>query len=430
MSILKRFFSINNNSSGLTKDITILGIKFSIKFNIEKRYRKIIQKIRKQNGKINVAFLVNEISKWKTQSLYDLMKQSELFNPVVALTIADKQRQLSPKQQKEILKQNYNYFHSKGMDCIYFYDFKKNKPVSLKSFNPRIVFYQQPWDIHKLQSPKEVSKYALTCYVPYFVPNYGILYMDCEQPFHKQLFRYYVLNEEWEKIYKDDIGNCSGDIKGLGHTVLDYFYLHNGETKNDYVIYAPHWSIYHKNNPEEEHYSTFDVNGETILEYAKNHPEINWAFKPHPTLKIALKNIGWNEEKISNYYSEWEKFANCCYDSDYLELFLNSKAIITDCGSFLTEYFCTGKPILHLISKHCKVIPPKPTKKIFDTFYKIHDNNELFKYLDDIIIGNNDPMIEYRRQTLKELGLANNYAAKNIIEDLERVIKDGYNESA
>ena len=60
----------------------------------------------KNKSKLKVIFLVNEISKWKAQSLFDLMSQEEKFEPVIALTIADVQKHLSLAQKKEILDKN------------------------------------------------------------------------------------------------------------------------------------------------------------------------------------------------------------------------------------------------------------------------------------------------------------------------------------
>lgn len=393
----------------------------------QQRYKKIIKSLKlKKISKIKVLFLVNENSKWKTQSLYNLLEKSENFEPLIALTIADSQKRASKEEKEKYLKDNYEFFTNKGMKCLYAWDIEKNKAKNLNLFKPQIVFYQQPWFLPKIQQPKNVSNFALTCYVPYFVPNYGIMNMDCSD-FHKFLFRNYVLNEDWANLYKNYIGeDYNGNIVSVGHTMLDDLYL-NKEIKNeeDYVIYAPHWSIPCQGNKNDENYATFLWSDKVILNYAQNHPEINWAFKPHPTLKLALKRCGlFSDEDIEKYYKEWESIAKPCYSSNYVELFLKSKALITDCGSFLIEYFCTGKPIIHLISSQCNVIPPMPTQKIFNTFYQVRNVGEFYNQLDNLIQKNNDYKKEERLNILKELNLENNYAAQNIINDLEKLITE------
>ncbi len=422
LPFLKKIFSLRNSKDDYYKILTILNFNIFIKKDsFDKLYKQKIKELKNKKN-IRVCFLVNEISKWKTQSLYDLFKSSKNFEPFVVVTIADRQWNLNKNERLKIIENTYKYFEERKICCEIGYDTVKDRAMSLKKFKPDIVFYQQPWQISKVQQPKKVAKYALTCYVPYFVPNYGILQMDC-QNFHKNLFRYYVLNDDWKNIYFDYMGDYGKNLVAVGHTMLDYFYLKsNFKQDKNYVIYAPHWTIPHEKNINDQNYSTFLENGAEILEYAKQHPEINWAFKPHPTLKIALKNVGWNASEIDNYYKEWESFAKCCYDSDYMELFMQSKALITDCGSFLIEYFCTGKPILHLISKFSKACIPEPTKKILNTFYKIKNNSDLYKYFNDIIINNNDYKKEQRELELKNSKLLNNYAAQNIVDDINEII--------
>ena len=383
---------------------------------IQKSYPKLVKKLSKKK-KLRVLFLVSENSKWKAQSLYDLMEKSDKFEPFIALTVLTGVHTGVDTTRNE-LEDNYKFFKSKGMKVVKAYE--NHEYLDLKIFKPDIVFYQQPWALSKLQMPDSVAKFALTCYIPYFVANYGILRLDTGLRLHKFLFRHYVLNKNWAREYQEYSG--LNNYVAVGHTILDNFYLNqNVQPKNNYVIYAPHYSIPHELNKNPVNYGTFLQNGEQILEYAKNHPEINWGFKPHPQLKFVLYNI-WGEEKTEKYYKEWESFAKCCYNAEYIDLFLDSKALITDCASFLTEYFCTEKPILHLISAKCSIEPLKPFQKIIDTFYKAHNQNDLLAYLDEVIIKGNDYKKDERLNVLKQSKLKNNYAAANIIKDLESTI--------
>lgn len=386
---------------------------------IQKRYKKISSNL-KNKTKIKVLFLVNEISKWKSQSLYDEMAKNSRFEPVIALTISDIQVKLPDEEKEKIITDNYNYFKSKGMNVVYAYD------TALKTLNPDIVFYQQPYSMPRNQDIPEVSKYALTCYIPYYLPDYQNFDLDCEHNFHHNLFRFYVLNEELASTYKSHLQAkeiFNGNIKPAGHTVLDtYKNFRNNENK-DYVIYAPHWSITHKNNDNNINISTFMETGAIMLEYAQNHPEINWVFKPHPTLKTALKRIGeWSNEQIENYYKAWENIAYCSYDADYPKIFFASKAMITDCGSFLLEYFLTGRPLVHLVSNTCSNKPYNFLNKIFNSFYHVYDKEDLTRILDDLIIQNNDYKKEQRLRILQKTNLLDNNAAENIIKDLSEVI--------
>lgn len=435
MNILEKIFSITNTPDKKHKIVTILGLKIAININknktikkTQKNYEKVLKRIR-QKEKIRVLFLINEISKWKTKSLYNLMKESKDFEPVITLNIADWQwNGLNLEERAELIDKNQEYFNKQGIECIIAYDKITGKAIDLEKFEPDIVFYQQPYMYNKTHEPLRVSEFALTYYIPYYVPNYWIPHLYWWRDFHRHLFRYYQPNKEWadclsnfvKKNKKEKVKN----IVGIGHTMLDEFYLKkNIISSNNYVIYAPHWSIKHEKNKNAEYYSTFLHNHKEILEYAKTHPEFNWVFKPHPTLKRALiRSEVMTEEEVDNYYNEWAKIGQCSYDSNYVDLFLDSKALITDCGSFLIEYFATGKPLIHLISKDCIPKPPKFVQEIFDTYYKVNNNKELYQVLDNILINNNDYLKEKRHSVLKKETWLNSDNAENILNDIRRTL--------
>ncbi len=385
---------------------------------IKRNYKTVLKTLQIKLGKIRVLFLVNEIAKWKGQALFDLLQQSDRYEPFIALTISDFQWDIPKSERKELLLSNQMYFESKNMPCIFAYDLENDCAKDLSQFSPDVVFYQQPWKIDPIQMPLKVSEFALTFYFPYYVQNYGNINAECLQELHQTLFRYYILNKEWENLYKTNFNKAACKIMGLGHPALDL--LSNTQEKKlnkNYVIYAPHHSI---NNFE--NFSTFLINGKFILDFAQKHKELNWVFKPHPTLRFRLIADGiMSKEEIDNYFKEWEKFATCCYDSDYYELFLDSKALITDSASFLTEYFCTKKPIIHLISLKSKIIPMPPFEKILNTFYKVRNLEDLSKVLKDVLIENIDSKRDERLSVLKMCDLHENSAAQNIMKDLDNL---------
>ena len=204
----------------------------------------------------------------------------------------------------------------------------------------------------------------------------------------------------------------------VGHPQLDY-YLNCNIKPRKYVIYSPHWTI----KGEGIGYSTFLENGELILEFAQKHPELNWVFKPHPLLFNRLcefENLG--KEKTQKYYDDWKKLGIYCDNCDYMDLFNESVALITDCGSFLTEYLLTEQPVIHLISANAAEYNDN-VKKIVKTYYQSHNNEELKKFLDKILIQKEDCKKINRINILKELNLANNNCAQNILNDIKNEIK-------
>lgn len=387
-------------------------------------YNAILKKL-KTKDKIRVAFYVFEKSKWKTDSLYKLMQKNDKFEPFVILDFTNGRDVNFSKDLKiNRFKSLSTFFKNKSIKYEYGFDIENNKHIPIKEFNPDIVFYQQHVWNPKINDIDEVSKYALCCYVPYNVPNYGNAKYDYNE-WCTKLFRFYCLSENLKEHYKR-ISGFSNNIKSTGHTALDLFYLNKDKvTDKKYIIYAPYFSIQHPALKNPFYYSTFTYNSKIILEYAKKHPEYKWVFKPHPNLKETLGYMKVPEDCIEDYYNEWQKIGIVSLDSEYYEYFVNSKLMLTDCGSFLTEYFCTNKPLIHMINPNSINWPCKEMEPMFSCFYETYDNRELIEALDRILEKNDDYKAGLRKETLQNLNFANQYAAKNILDDLVSVISYG-----
>lgn len=423
----KSIFSItgkrkNRTINFLQKSYSINEIKFKLRnFKINKNYSNNLSRIREKNcnGEIvNVCFLFNEFSKIKTQSLIKEFQADERFNVLVAITTLAGIPYHT--QQRTVLENIESYFNRKGIEVIICYNKENGRPLPLpKTID--ILFYQQPWQIHGVHSVKQVSETSLTFYVPYFVPNYGDLMMDC-MGFHKNLFRYYVLNDDFYEMYYKEMAPYNRNLKVVGHTVLDYFLEKPRQNGNNLVIYAPHWSI----GEHSEKYSTFLWSGYFMLAYAKKHPELQWIFKPHPTLKRQLLNrCMLSIEEIQDYWREWESVGKVVEGTEYQTLFNNSKCLITDCGSFLVEYFPTARPLIKLTSNISKQ-PCDALKKILKHYYNVDNQRELAETLDAVLIEKKDPKRYERTQASQEFLRSNGImetSASRILQDIKEILR-------
>ena len=393
------------------------------------RYALVVTRLRRKYGKqkLKVGFLVSDIAKWKGQSVYDLMSCSTDFEPVILILPSKYEIQHEFNIINTLLETKLDYFCKNKMQSIIIWNNKEKKMASAKSIGVDVVFYQQPWDTPP--SCMEFSKYALTFYFPYYMVNNFHLNLELYTELHKTVFRYIVQSEEQVKLYQKYINplRYAGKIIGLGHPITDKFYLNrNYQAEQHYVIYAPHFSISCNYNNNRVYYSsTFMENGQVILNFAIKHPEIKWVFKPHPRLRYELiDKAGWSENEVKRYYSAWEEIGLACYDSNYLDLFLESKAMITDSSSFLTEFSCTGKPLIRLIpGDGHTLLPPNPVlKELYSTFYQSHCNEELIPLLESIVLNDEDPQKDNRIRCINALGLTDTYAAKNITEYIRSLL--------
>ncbi|APX92950.1 hypothetical protein BWR19_08410 [Halomonas sp. 1513] len=169
--------------------------------------------------------------------------------------------------------------------------------------------------------------------------------------------------------------------------------------KNKRIIYAPHHSLEKKHHNK---YATFQWNGRWLLSYAKMHPDMDWVFKPHPRLKHALlENELMTHDEVDGYYAEWESLSNAVVldEGDYLEIFRDSDALVTDCGSFLLEYYFTRRPIIQLVND-ASAGYGEFGEKVIEYYYKARDTKELEMLLSDVVIGGNDYLKSARLSTL------------------------------
>ena len=88
--------------------------------------------------------------------------------------------------------------------------------------------------------------------------------------------------------------------------------------------------------------------------------------------------------------------------------------MLTDCGSFLTEYACTGTPIIRMISPLLKLSPNPLVDELYSTYYCVNNNDELKKALDMLIVQKKDPQKEIRQNAIEKVGLGKSSAAEKI----------------
>ena len=377
---------------------------------IEKNQKSVLKKL-KNKSVLNVIFYVYDESKWKSQSVYDLMEQDDRFNPMIVVTKNCAVEGNANYQTSEDVKKCYEFFKNKGANVEFGYDIEQAEFIPFEKFNPDIIIYSHPWYVYKTQGPVICSKFALTFYIPYFIPaseqwhEYGLR-------FHQYLFRHYVPTDLVKGFYSKNMPNGGKSLKVVGHPILDN-YTNNQQKDKKYTIYAPHWTVCGDNL----RFGTFDWSGAKILDFAKAHPELNWVFRPHPLMYNFMQTSGFMlKEEVDKYFDEWKKIGIYSHGGDYTDLFNESCAMITDCGSFLTEYFVTENPVIHLVSD--KFTPNMTIKEIDKTYYTAHNWEEAEKHLNEILLNKNDYKKSDRINLLQKLNLKNSCSAKRIVDDI------------
>jgi len=310
----------------------------------------------KGKEKIKVVFLVINTSVWKVDIVFKKMLEDPLFDPEILVcpyTLHGEKRML------EDMEKTYNYFSEKNYPVRVSIN-KNGDWVKLEEVKPDIVFFTNP---HKL-TYKEYYENAylnyLSCYVPYFTDiasDYN-LQSVYNQLFHNAIWINFVGSEySYQRAYRV-ASNKGVNLLVSGNLTIEEIIHAEKTSKKAWkfqkdikkkIIYAPHQSV---NKNESPNLSTFLEFAESIKKLAiKYESETQWSFKPHTLLKEKLYlHSDWGKERTDNYYSFWDKSNNTQLDTGgYAGLFMESDAIIHDCGSFILEYLITKKPCGYLL---------------------------------------------------------------------------------
>lgn len=212
-----------------------------------------------------------------------------------------------------------------------------------------------------------------------------------------------------------------------GHPIVDAFscsstnevWRNCGESLKK-IVWAPHWTI---NNDSRFSPATFLQYAQFMVELAQKYQDkVQIAFKPHPLLYRTLcEHPEWGKERTDAYYSMWNNMPNTqLEEGDYIELFLQSDAMIHDSGSFIMEYLIVNKPCMFLQkdlgNPHCSVMTTEALKS-----YTIgYSQADIESFILDCVLGNKDPMRVIRHNFVAEYLTPPNSlsAADNIIKTI------------
>lgn len=394
--------------------------------NTKTNYLKVLKKL-KQKEKLRVLFICEENSKWGYQSLYEELKKDNRFEilPVVIYPIITKSR--IEFNQGE----NISFFEKLGIKAVDGYDYKNSQCLDIKTFEPDLVFYQQPWYIQGNNHPYKVSEYALTMMIPYGFTtlNENSWGSDSVKRVYSSLWKFFSESKYHNKFYEKAANMRRKDILvATGTPKLDSYFLETnpkieklwkGENAKYRIIWAPHHSI----NNEGLRMSTFQENYEYFLNFAKRYSQFSFILKPHPALRnMCIKSCLMNEKEYDNYIKEWQSLenANVYIGGNYFDIFKSSDILITDCSSFLAEYFPSRKPIIFLDRKD-RAPFDKFGNKLKKGFYRVENYREIEPLIKTVLLEKKDTLKVLRAKIItKNFGEQKVIAASKIIQILNK----------
>lgn len=399
---------------------------------VQNNHRKALINLRGKEKIKATFFLINE-STWKYDYLYKLMEIDQRFEPIIVICPFIKYGDENLTRTMSIA---FNHFKEKGYTTINTLNNETGEWLDVKNvLNPDIVFFTSPYNLTRPEYQITNFLDTLSCYVPYGFKNsylYEALYDQLTHNFVWKFFLETTVHQEFSKKYARNKGI---NTVVTGYPGMDTFF-NRDYTPNDVwkikdrkikrIIWAPHHTI--PGYGFSLNYSTFLKYCDVMFEIAEKFKDrIQLAFKPHPILRQNLnKPEVWGKHRTDKYFKKWEDLENGqLNESEYLDLFITSDAMIHDCGSFTVEYLYTSKPVMFIVGDDNITDRYNELGKIaFTKLYHGKNQEEIESFIEETVLKNKDPKKEERDKFFKEIITPpnNQTASQNILDIIKAEI--------
>lgn len=393
---------------------------------IQKKYNEKLHRITykaRADGKVKVAFIIVFNSVFQYGMVFEAMLKDEKFDPyiIVAPNIS---------RTHEYQMDVYN----EAMDALSIqyperviggYNEVKNEFLELgEKFS--IVFFCNPYPnlVHRYHYLDYfLDKDVLTIYQNYGFAALGFWNNVVTSDFYNKVWMTCIetkTNMAYLREHQQIRGRNAVVTGFLKMDKLAHIVLEPRERKR--IIICPHHTVWG--------WKTLDI-GNFLKYYGlfkrlpALYPDIDFVFRPHPLLfPNLLSHKLWTQEMIDEYICDIDSLPNAVYDhsGDYLDQFINSDAMIHDCGSFIGEYLYTEKPCCYMLKNQEQILDGLVPlgKMCLEHYYKAFSEKDIIEFIDNVVIEGNDPMKQKREQFVKnELKVAFPHAADSLVELLK-----------
>lgn len=407
---LRHVYRAHKVYNSIKKDLTETERK--VQLAIDNNRAKI-----KRGERIKVAFLHMYATEIQDLNLFEQMLESPYFDPyfiVVPVLFGDQQH----------LEFNYNRTLMELTE-------KYGSNRVLSGYNTRTqecTDYTNQFDLASTNTPYDgltkyyfksrywTSKGIPVLYIPYYYMGLCRVTRENLQRIDFNYFwKIFVPNQFTKSLAKEYMANRGKNVFVTGYPKYDYLsavsYTPHIRKR---VVIAPHHLI--GNDILDR--GGFREYAEFLQGLPSKYPQVDFIFRPHPQLFETLKKY-WPKEDIDNWLNQFLSNANVTYsiEGDYIELLANSDALIHDCGSFVAEYLYFNKPCAYLYRKGVdyKAMQLKLGLQCLEEYYPIREENDWYRFLEDVILSGKDVRKERRETFAKKHIMVNHPHATQAI---------------
>lgn len=386
-------------------------------------YKNIIDLIHERicnRKKIRVGFLIIIDSVFPSRPLYEKMLHDDIFEPFIIII-------------PDIIRGEKNMFFQ--MEKAYTNLSKKYKNVKLSYDKLNNIFIDFSDSMDMVCSANSYDSMTDKLYgmqylflkniLPFYITYgwYGLFNFNLstvKNEFHNYVWKIFLESDITKAVISNEMYNLGTNLNVSGYCKMDSI------SKVKYVprvrkriIISPHHTLL---EDLQFSISNFLQYSDFFVELPKQYSNIDFIFRPHPLWLVVLKKPDvWGEDKTQEYLQVLTKNPNVIYDSndEYFDLFVNSDALIHDCGSFQAEYMYTDHPQCYLVKN--ENVFSVLGKEILDHTYKAYSQQDILDFIDNVVIKGNDVMKNDRINFAnKHIRVNYPFASSKIIEILKK----------
>ena len=382
------------------------------------------------NGPIRVGFLCQYIPSWvKLQPIYEMMRADDRFEPFLICVPSGIQDGVLTENDGK--NDTLDYFNDHGYPEAINALQADGSWLDLKSMNLAYVFYPRPYNHYMpvCYQSHNVYRHSKICLILYGMNvTQEVVRVTLNRNFFRHVYCYFA-----ELPYPCQQNRKNGWLlHGLGLQYSYYFGIPGVETIRaarqlprpawDFTeegqfraMWTPRWTTDLKLGG-----SNFFTYYQFLLDYARDHADFAFLFRPHPlAIPHFLETGELTQAQANDFLQRCEQQQNISIDTEkeYSATFWGADVLITDISGIIPEYFATGKPMIFCAS-NMHLTLEKTTQKMVDASYVVYNVQELEACLSDLKKGI-DPKAAQRQQILDQyFGEENSCPNQKIIAHL------------
>ena len=380
-----------------------------------------------REGRARVVFLAMSVAMWRYQHLWELLDSDPRFDVNIVISPA---KDYAIRQQQADVEALRRYFGERQMPYIDFDVHGQPFDFGVR-IDPDIVFYPQPYEGLLVPLHDCTAHYdRLVAYYPYsFMTGAGKQSFDFH--FHNLAWRLYYSTDDIAREARLTAWNRGRNVRVVGYPNADDFMgshrdvwrpMSDGRRRLR-LIWAPHHSVVPQFGLVPR--GNFLWMAEPMLELARRYSDrLQIAFKPHPRLRSVLYDLPeWGPRRTDDYYRRWAEGDNTQLELEgYVDLFMTGDAMVHDSCSFNIEYHYSLKPVM-FVARDLPAVMATQTgyaREAIEAQYIGASMDDVTRFIDDVALGGNDPMLPRRREFHDRHLLPPNgqSVARNTLDDL------------